>query len=72
MREDLYAIYARLYGHAQSVQKLAHEYDARLQLSLFLDALDEWGCDDKEERAKAILDFQNSGCDLSAYFMEND
>ena len=66
-REDLYAIHARRYGHAQSVQKFANEYNARIQLSLFLDALDEWGCDDNEERAKAILEFQKSGYDLSLY-----
>lgn len=38
-------------------QKLAH----------FLDALDEWGCEDNLERAKQILEFQRHGYDLSEY-----
>lgn len=37
------------------------------KLSLFLDALDTWDCDDNTERAKAILDFQRCGYDLSEY-----
>lgn len=37
------------------------------KLANFLDALDEWGCDDNLERAKQILDFQRSGYDLSEY-----
>ncbi|UXT47808.1 hypothetical protein FY136_00580 [Agrobacterium tumefaciens] len=37
------------------------------KLSLFLDALDEWGCEDNLERAKEILDFQRCGYDLSEY-----
>lgn len=36
-------------------------------LAAFLEALDEWGCDDHGERAKQILDFQRGGDDLSAY-----
>jgi hypothetical protein len=37
------------------------------KLADFLDALDEWGCEDNLERAKQILDFQRSGYDLSEY-----
>lgn len=37
------------------------------KLADFLDALDEWDCDDNTERAKAILDFQRCGYDLSEY-----
>jgi hypothetical protein len=37
------------------------------KLCLFLEALDEWDCDDNLERAKAILDFQRCGYDLSEY-----
>lgn len=37
------------------------------KLSNFLDALDEWGCDDNMERATAILDFQRCGYDLAEY-----
>lgn len=37
------------------------------KLSDFLDALDEWGCDDNLERAKQILEFQRQGYDLSEY-----
>jgi len=37
------------------------------KLSLFLDALDEWGCDDNDARAKAIADFIAGGFDLSEY-----
>lgn len=37
------------------------------KLSLFLDALDEWGCEDNDERAKGIADFIASGFDLSEY-----
>lgn len=36
-------------------------------LSLFLDALDEWGCEDNDERAAEIIAFLDGGCDLSAY-----
>jgi hypothetical protein len=36
-------------------------------LSLFLDALDEWGCEDNDERADEIITFFDGGCDLSAY-----
>lgn len=36
-------------------------------LSIFLDALDEWGCEDNDERAAAIIEFLDGGCDLSAY-----
>lgn len=36
-------------------------------LSLFLDALDEWGCEDNDARATEIIAFMDSGCDLSAY-----
>jgi len=36
----------------------------------FLDALDEWGCDDNLERAKQILDFQRNGYDLEEYLLE--
>ncbi|MGV2049052.1 hypothetical protein ACQZ48_03095 [Agrobacterium sp. 22-209-1] len=41
------------------------------KLADFLDALDEWGCNDNLERAKEILDFQRCGCDLSEY-VEHD
>jgi hypothetical protein len=37
------------------------------KLADFLDALEEWGCDDNLERAKAILEFQRHGYDLSEY-----
>lgn len=37
------------------------------KLAAFLDALDEWGCDDNLERAKHILEFQRQGYDLSEY-----
>lgn len=37
-------------------------------LANFLDALDEWGCEDNLERAKQILDFQRSGYDMSEYW----
>lgn len=36
-------------------------------LSLFLDALDEWECEDNDERASEIIAFLDGGCDLSAY-----
>jgi hypothetical protein len=36
-------------------------------LSLFLDALEEWGCEDNNERAAEIVKFIDGGCDLSAY-----
>lgn len=38
-----------------------------LKLSLFLDALDEWGCTDNDERAESIRTFIESGCNLSEY-----
>jgi len=37
------------------------------KLFAFLEALDEWGCEDNAERASAILDFIASGYDLNAY-----
>jgi hypothetical protein len=37
------------------------------KLSEFLDALDEWGCDDNLARARHILEFQRHGYDLSEY-----
>jgi hypothetical protein len=40
------------------------------KLAHFLDALDEWGCDDNLERAKAILEFQRCGYDLEEYLVE--
>lgn len=36
-------------------------------LSIFLDALDEWGCEDNDERAHEIIAFLDGGGDLSAY-----
>lgn len=36
-------------------------------LSHFLDALDEWGCDDNLQRASEIADFIAGGFDLTAY-----
>lgn len=36
-------------------------------LSIFLGALGEWGCEDNDERAKAIVAFIDSGYDLSEY-----
>lgn len=36
-------------------------------LTVFLGALDEWGCDDNEERARLIIRFLDGGCDLSEY-----
>ena len=38
-----------------------------IALSDFLDALDEWGCEDSLERAEAIIAFIDSGYDLSEY-----
>lgn len=37
------------------------------KLADFLDALDEWGCEDNLDRAKHILEFQRHGYDLSEY-----
>jgi len=37
------------------------------KLSLFLDALDEWGCEDNDARAREIADFIAGGFDLSEY-----
>lgn len=37
------------------------------KLAAFLDALDEWGCEDNMERARQILEFQRNGYDLSEY-----
>jgi len=37
------------------------------KLAAFLDALDEWGCDDNLDRATQILEFQRHGYDLSEY-----
>lgn len=36
-------------------------------LSHFLDALDGWGCEDNDLRAKEIIEFLDGGCDLSEY-----
>lgn len=36
-------------------------------LAIFLGALDEWGCEDNEERATEIVRFIDGGCDLSEY-----
>lgn len=36
-------------------------------LSHFLEALDEWGCDDNMDRANHIADFIAGGFDLTAY-----
>lgn len=36
-------------------------------LATFLGALDEWGCDDNDERAKEIAGFVVGGFDLSEY-----
>lgn len=36
-------------------------------LTLFLDALDAWGCEDNNQRADEIIEFLDGGCDLSAY-----
>jgi len=44
--------------------------DAAEKLSDFLNALDEWGAEDNLERAKAILDFQRDGYDISEYETE--
>ena len=41
------------------------------KLSDFLEALDEWGCDDNAERAREILEFQRTGYDLDAYLVEH-
>lgn len=37
------------------------------KLADFLEALDEWGCEDNLERAKHILEFQRHCYDLSEY-----
>ena len=36
-------------------------------ISTFLDALDEWGCEDNDERAEQIAAFIAGGFDLSEY-----
>ena len=36
-------------------------------LTSFLDALDDWGVKENDQRAKAILDFQRTGYDLAEY-----
>lgn len=41
--------------------------DLAEKLAAFLDALDEWGCDDNLKRAEQILEFQRHGYDLSEY-----
>ena len=41
--------------------------DFKDSLTAFLDALDEWGVTENDERAKAILDFQRCGYDLAEY-----
>ncbi len=45
--------------------------DYREKLSSFLDALDEWGCDDNGERAEHIIEFQRTGYDLDAYLEDH-
>jgi len=45
--------------------------DYELKLSSFLDALDDWGCDDNGERAEQIIEFQRAGYDLDAYLAEH-
>lgn len=44
--------------------------DLEQKLADFLDALDEWGCEDNLDRAKHILEFQRHGYDLSEYLEE--
>ncbi len=41
--------------------------DQRVRMQWFLDALDEWGCEENAARAAAIIDFIASGFDLSPY-----
>lgn len=41
--------------------------DQVTRLSHYLDALDEWGCEDNEERAKELAEFMAGGFDLSSY-----
>lgn len=50
----------------------AKDLDQLNKLSAFLEALDEWGCVDNQDRAKEILEFQKGGYDLSAYREEHD
>lgn len=45
--------------------------DYQEKLSGFLDALDEWGCDDNGERAEHIIEFQRTGYDLDAYLEDH-
>ncbi|MNW15397.1 hypothetical protein D3C71_2138870 [compost metagenome] len=45
--------------------------DYEEKLSDFLDALDEWGCEDNTERAEQIIEFQRTGYDLDAYIVEH-
>lgn len=45
--------------------------DYEEKLSSFLDALDEWGCEDNGERAEHIIEFQRTGYDLDAYLAEH-
>lgn len=45
--------------------------DYEQKLSEFLDALDEWGCEDNTERAEQIIEFQRTGYDLDAYLVEH-
>lgn len=52
-------------------RKLTEDLRFELELlSVFLDALDEWGCDDNLERANSIADFIAGGFDLTAYEAE--
>lgn len=45
--------------------------DYQDKLSSFLDALDEWGCEDNIERAEQLIEFQRTGYDLDAYLVEH-
>lgn len=60
--------HARIMLSAAAVRLASAEPpNATDKLSAFLDALEEWGCEDNEKRAEEILAFQRGGYDLTAY-----
>lgn len=57
--------------HERTKRNVIAPTDFDQKLSDFLDALDEWGCEDNAERAQQIIDFQRTGYDLDAYHIEH-
>lgn len=51
----------------ECLHSLQNPTECTERLSMFLDALDEWGCSSNDERAKEIMKFLSSGADLSNY-----